>query len=194
MTSDELWCWKEKTFQLTVKNEDLKNIEFHHTGFLLTILSTHSTSLQYKIEVIKETRSSEAKTSGKQQKESDFNILKVFDLLLDSLFSLLFNGWQCFSFGMQGTNKLCLDLPGVYLLNPVGCHIFASEQYVFDTSNPSIISIEAVRHLLSGVVISSVNVSDVKIAIKAVEEAVTAQNSNNNGEEAILGPISVCKC
>lgn len=169
--SNDAWCWHEKTLVLTVVDEDVKDVKFNHSGFLLTTISTHSTELHYRTEDLK---SIEGTSKG-----SDKNDTTTEKLARSGKLNLV-----------KGTNKLCLEFPGIYFLNPVGCHIFASEQYVFDTSSPTVLNIEATRHLLSGVIITDVVVTDMRVSIRAVDDQNGQAQINNNGEEAILGPLT----
>ena len=67
----------------------------------------------------------------------------------------------------KGATKTCLSVPGQYVFTPEGCHKFAEAQYPWATSAPSLLSLVATHHTLSGVVKSSQAGSfEVKIAEK----------------------------
>ncbi|KAA0190640.1 hypothetical protein HAZT_HAZT010261 [Hyalella azteca] len=55
----------------------------------------------------------------------------------------------------KGSTKSCLSGPGSYSLTPESCHQFTSPSYTWTTSSPSLISLVATRHTVSGVLKSS---------------------------------------
>jgi len=67
----------------------------------------------------------------------------------------------------RGVNKFCLAEPGIYQLTPESCHQFEQDFYRYDTSNPTVLTLTAVRHLLEGVITTQIARKDIKLTIKS---------------------------
>ncbi|XP_072048765.1 LOW QUALITY PROTEIN: BOS complex subunit NOMO1-like [Amphiura filiformis] len=73
-----------------------------------------------------------------------------------------------------GLNQYCLDKPGKYQLEPKSCHQFDRSSYSFDTSSPNMLTLTAIKHLVTGVVNTKQQASDVTITIKSSIETEAA--------------------
>ncbi|KAK3103627.1 hypothetical protein FSP39_020627 [Pinctada imbricata] len=80
----------------------------------------------------------------------------------------------------KGTNRFCLAQPGVYKLRPDSCHKFEKEEYTYDTSNPELLTLTAIQHLVEGIVSTEENVNDITVHIK--------QSGSESPE--VLGPLT----
>lgn len=63
-------------------------------------------------------------------------------------------------------NLLCLPEKGVYEFIPVGCHLYKKDVFKFDTENPSEITLFPTKHLVTGTILTELNVSDIKVYVK----------------------------
>ncbi|XP_061578826.1 BOS complex subunit NOMO1 [Cololabis saira] len=79
----------------------------------------------------------------------------------------------------KGVNRFCLSKPGVYKVTPRSCHQFEQDFYTYDTSAPSILTLTAVRHHMTGL-ISTDKILDVTVTIKSSIESEPA---------LVLGPL-----
>lgn len=85
-----------------------------------------------------------------------------------------------------GSSQHCLPTPGMYTLQPVGCHEFREKELHFDTSRPAAIVLSVARHSLGGIVIAEENVTDLSVtatisgepAIQIVPSAPTKHGSD----------------
>ncbi|GAB6022208.1 nodal modulator [Chamberlinius hualienensis] len=158
---NENWCWETKVHQIEIVDANPKAVVFKHKGYWMTISTTHDTSIQYQSEELK-------KPQLKDEALPASPVVKLIDL-------------------QRGVNQFCLDKAGVYTIKTVGCHIFSNENYVFDTSKPTPLSLEAIRHLVSGTILSPVNSPDIKISVKAVDDEEIEEKLQ---EEAVIGPLT----
>lgn len=75
-----------------------------------------------------------------------------------------------------GLNQFCLDKPGKYQFEPRSCHQFDQQTYSYETSSPNMLTLTAIRHHVTGVVVAKQQASDVTITIRSsieTEPAVT---------------------
>lgn len=79
----------------------------------------------------------------------------------------------------KGVNRFCLSKPGVYKVTPRSCHQFEQDFYTYDTSAPSILTLTAVRHHLTGLITTD-KIMDVTVTIKSSIESEPA---------LVLGPL-----
>ncbi|KAI9523057.1 Nodal modulator 1 [Dissostichus eleginoides] len=79
----------------------------------------------------------------------------------------------------KGVNRFCLSKPGVYKVTPRSCHQFEQDFYTYDTSAPSILTLTAVRHHMTGLITTD-KILDVTITIKSSIESEPA---------LVLGPL-----
>ncbi|KAL5020566.1 hypothetical protein ScPMuIL_003458 [Solemya velum] len=79
----------------------------------------------------------------------------------------------------KGTNRFCLAQPGVYRLIPDSCHKFEKDIYTYDTSNPEMLTLTAVKHLLNGVITTEERVSDIIVAVR----------SSTDATQVLIGPL-----
>ncbi|RMX43282.1 hypothetical protein pdam_00020157 [Pocillopora damicornis] len=79
----------------------------------------------------------------------------------------------------KGTKTFCLKEPGVYNLMPRSCHQFEQEVFKYNTSAPSVLTLTAIKHLLSGTVKTQEPMSDITIKIRSLKSK----------EVTILGPL-----
>ncbi|KAK3770676.1 hypothetical protein RRG08_037868 [Elysia crispata] len=79
----------------------------------------------------------------------------------------------------RGLNRFCLAHPGVYQLTPESCHRFDQENYSYDTSNPSTLTLTAIQHLAYGTITADTPVSDIMVTIQSSVEDVPT----------VLGPL-----
>ncbi|XP_062304047.1 BOS complex subunit NOMO1 [Osmerus eperlanus] len=79
----------------------------------------------------------------------------------------------------KGVNRFCLSKPGVYKVTPRSCHQFEQDYYTYDTSAPSILTLTAVRHHMTGLITTD-KILDVTITIKSSIESEPA---------LVLGPL-----
>jgi len=105
------WCWEKDVFEIEVKTEDISNLEFVHSGYQLTLKSSHQIDLLIDPDV---------KTEQKNVSLS------------------------------KGSNKFCLQRPGVHMLRPVSCYRFEQETYKYDTASPKVIELTALLYLVKG--------------------------------------------
>ncbi|CAE1283136.1 Nodal modulator 3,Nodal modulator 1,Nodal modulator 2 [Acanthosepion pharaonis] len=67
----------------------------------------------------------------------------------------------------KGTNRFCLSQPGVYRLTTDSCHRFEKDVYTYDTSNPVVLSLTAVKHKVTGVINTEVPAENLLVSIKS---------------------------
>ncbi|KAG7485675.1 nodal modulator 1-like [Solea senegalensis] len=79
----------------------------------------------------------------------------------------------------KGVNRFCLSKPGVYKVTPRSCHQFEQDFYTYDTSAPSILTLTAVRHHMTGLITTD-QLLDVTVTIKSSIESEPA---------LVLGPL-----
>ncbi|GFW16883.1 nodal modulator 2 [Trichonephila clavipes] len=63
-------------------------------------------------------------------------------------------------------NVLCLPEKGVYDFIPVGCHLYKKDVFKFDTSNPVEITLSPTKHLVTGNILTELNVTDIKVSVR----------------------------
>lgn len=66
----------------------------------------------------------------------------------------------------KSKNLLCLPEKGVYDFVPEGCHLYKKDVFKPDTDNPSEIVLFPTRHLVSGSILTEINVTDIKIFVR----------------------------
>ncbi|KAA0713171.1 Nodal modulator 1 pM5 protein [Triplophysa tibetana] len=79
----------------------------------------------------------------------------------------------------KGVNRFCLSKPGVYKVTPRSCHQFEQDYYTYNTSAPSILTLTAVRHHMTGVIITD----------KMLDVTVTIKSSIESEPALVLGPL-----
>ncbi|XP_036954741.1 LOW QUALITY PROTEIN: nodal modulator 1 [Acanthopagrus latus] len=79
----------------------------------------------------------------------------------------------------KGVNRFCLSKPGVYKVTPRSCHQFEQEFYTYDTSAPSILTLTAVRHHMTGLITTD----------KILDVTVTIKSSIESEPALVLGPL-----
>ncbi|KAJ8298746.1 hypothetical protein KUTeg_022806 [Tegillarca granosa] len=79
----------------------------------------------------------------------------------------------------KGTNRFCLAQPGVYRLTMDSCHKFEKDVYTYDTSNPELLTLTAVKHLVEGQIETEQRVDDIVVTII----------SQTDKEPVTLGPL-----
>lgn len=136
------WCWKEKSVHIKIASSENNVVQFVHTGYKLSIMSSHDTEIVY-------TLNSDVVGNVKVSK---------------------------------GSNELCVPKEGTYDITPKGCHLFSKDKLKFSTAKPSIVTLTASHHLLTGTVKSSINITDLTIK-------VTAENGENIASSVLL-PVS----
>ena len=47
---------------------------------------------------------------------------------------------------VSGSNKFCVPSPGIYKIQPKGCHVFEKAEYEFNSNNPTLIELTAKFH------------------------------------------------
>ncbi|CAH1796880.1 unnamed protein product [Owenia fusiformis] len=139
--SQDEWCWKERSIDFDVQDKDITDLQFEHTGYILSVTLSHEITLNFAQE-------------GKPGNVGSFSVSK-------------------------GVNRFCLAKPGLYSLSPVSCHQFQQEIFKYDTSAPKVLSLTAVRHLVSGVVTTNELQNDIKVTI----------TSAGDNTEVVLGPL-----
>ncbi|TRZ04195.1 hypothetical protein DNTS_011991 [Danionella cerebrum] len=79
----------------------------------------------------------------------------------------------------KGVNRFCLSKPGVYKVTPRSCHQFEQDYYIYNTSTPSILTLTAVRHHMTGLITTD----------KLLDVTVTIQSSIESEPALVLGPL-----
>uniref|UniRef100_A0A3P9MQS5 Nodal modulator n=1 Tax=Oryzias latipes TaxID=8090 RepID=A0A3P9MQS5_ORYLA len=79
----------------------------------------------------------------------------------------------------KGVNRFCLSKPGVYKVTPRSCHQFEQDFYMYDTSAPSILTLTAVRHHMTGLITTD----------KLLDVTVTIKSSIESEPALVLGPL-----
>ncbi|KAJ3615361.1 hypothetical protein NHX12_018928 [Muraenolepis orangiensis] len=79
----------------------------------------------------------------------------------------------------KGVNRFCLSKPGVYKVTPRSCHQFEQDYYTYDTSAPSILTLTAVRHHMTGLITTD----------KLLDVTVTIKSSIESEPALVLGPL-----
>nr|XP_023680948.1 nodal modulator 1-like [Paramormyrops kingsleyae] len=79
----------------------------------------------------------------------------------------------------KGVNRFCLSKPGVYKVTPRSCHQFEQDYYTYDTSAPSILTLTAVRHHMTGLITTD----------KILDVTVTIKSSIESEPALVLGPL-----
>lgn len=69
----------------------------------------------------------------------------------------------------KGTKTFCLKEPGVYNLMPRSCHQFEQEVFKYNTSAPSVLTLTAIKHLLSGTIKTLEHTSDITVQIRSLK-------------------------
>ncbi|KAF4080021.1 hypothetical protein AMELA_G00165660 [Ameiurus melas] len=90
----------------------------------------------------------------------------------------------------KGVNRFCLSKPGVYKVTPRSCHQFEQDYYTYSTSAPSMLTLTAVRHHMTGLITTD-KMLDVTVTIKSSiesEPALLARKSAKSKEERHMGP------
>ncbi|KAK1885759.1 Nodal modulator 3, partial [Dissostichus eleginoides] len=82
----------------------------------------------------------------------------------------------------KGVNRFCLSKPGVYKVTPRSCHQFEQDFYTYDTSAPSILTLTAVRHHMTGLITTD-KILDVTITIKSSIESEPALERERRAAE-----------
>ena len=80
----------------------------------------------------------------------------------------------------KGVATVCLPAPGKYLFSMESCHDFGLKEIKWNTEKPSLVSLSAIQHLITGHVVSSEKESDIKVKIY----------SKSKDNELVLGPLS----
>ncbi|XP_061684858.1 BOS complex subunit NOMO1 isoform X2 [Syngnathoides biaculeatus] len=79
----------------------------------------------------------------------------------------------------KGVNRFCLSKPGVYKVTPRSCHQFEQDFYTYDTSAPTILTLTAVRHHMTGLITTD----------KILDVTVTIKSSIESEPALVLGPL-----
>ncbi|XP_062854165.1 BOS complex subunit NOMO1 [Trichomycterus rosablanca] len=79
----------------------------------------------------------------------------------------------------KGVNRFCLSKPGVYKVTPRSCHQFEQDYYTYSTSAPSILTLTAVRHHMTGLITTD----------KMLDVTVTIKSSIESEPALVLGPL-----
>uniref|UniRef100_A0A674CCU5 Nodal modulator n=1 Tax=Salmo trutta TaxID=8032 RepID=A0A674CCU5_SALTR len=79
----------------------------------------------------------------------------------------------------KGVNRFCLSKPGVYKVTPRSCHQFEQDYYTYDTSAPTILTLTAVRHHMTGLITTD----------KILDVTVTIKSSIESEPALVLGPL-----
>lgn len=77
----------------------------------------------------------------------------------------------------KGSTLVCMSVPGIYTLTPVGCHKFRSSKVQWDTSSPSLVTLSATRH-------------QVTCALRAMEEASFTVGVKSSSQVNIIEPLT----
>uniref|UniRef100_A0A2I9LPE9 Nodal modulator n=1 Tax=Centruroides hentzi TaxID=88313 RepID=A0A2I9LPE9_9SCOR len=85
----------------------------------------------------------------------------------------------------KGISVHCFPEVGVYELTPVGCHVFQEKTISYDTENPSVLQLIATKHILTGIILSEENVSDIILTVNK------HSNGDKEAEVLTLGPPQV---
>ncbi|RDD39674.1 Nodal modulator 3 [Trichoplax sp. H2] len=80
----------------------------------------------------------------------------------------------------KGLNRMCLPNAGRYEISPASCYIFQQNEYSYDTTSTSTLSMTAVDYRVIGSVISFADAKDIMIKIKF---------TNKEKEDIVLGPL-----
>ncbi|XP_054719447.1 BOS complex subunit NOMO3-like [Uloborus diversus] len=76
-------------------------------------------------------------------------------------------------------NVLCLPEKGIYEFAPGGCHMYKKDVFKFDTNNPTELILTPSKHLVTGTIITELNVTDIKVHVKKqtseVEDVISLQ-------------------
>ncbi|XP_060065049.1 BOS complex subunit NOMO2-like [Ylistrum balloti] len=99
----------------------------------------------------------------------------------------------------KGTNRFCLAQPGVYRLTPDSCHQFDKDVFTYDTSNPELLTLAAVRHLMEGSVTTEEPATDIIVTVvSTVDQDVVnigplatdvKPPSTDKGAKPVTGPF-----
>ncbi|MGH0128277.1 UNVERIFIED_CONTAM: hypothetical protein FKN15_034113 [Acipenser sinensis] len=138
----EEWCWKHKSVEVEVLEEDVLGVEFKQTGYMLRCSLSHAITLEF------------------YQDGSGPENVGVYNL-------------------SKGVNRFCLSKPGVYKVTPRSCHQFEQDFYTYDTSAPSILTLTAIRHHVTGVITTD----------KLMDVTVTIKSSIESEPALVLGPL-----
>lgn len=145
---------------------------------------------KYKVSVLEESwcwesssfefQVSEADVSDLQFVQSGYILKCILSHDITLFFSLESHKEMVDSFDLpKGTKTFCLKEPGVYNLMPRSCHKFEQEVFKYNTSAPSVLTLTAIKHLLSGTVKTQEPMSDITIKIRSLKSK----------EVTILGPL-----
>lgn len=85
----------------------------------------------------------------------------------------------------KGSTLVCISEPGMYTLTPVGCHKFGSAQIQWSTSSPSLVTLSAVTHQLTGA-IRATEVASFTVQVKSGEKVNTLGPLNPSPEDLHL--------
>uniref|UniRef100_A0A8C4XBY7 NODAL modulator 1 n=1 Tax=Erpetoichthys calabaricus TaxID=27687 RepID=A0A8C4XBY7_ERPCA len=140
--AQEEWCWKQKSPEVEVLEEDVLGVEFRQTGYMLRCSLSHAITLEF------------------YQDGSVPENVGVYNL-------------------SKGVNRFCLSKPGTYKVTPRSCHQFEQDFYIYDTSAPSILTLTAVRHRVTGVVTTD----------ELMDITVTITSSIESEPALIMGPL-----
>ncbi|KAF3843974.1 hypothetical protein F7725_016022 [Dissostichus mawsoni] len=145
----EEWCWKHKSMEVEVLDSDVVGVEFRQIGYILRCSLSHAITL-YLMCV------SDGDTS---------TIILIISVFLD-----------------RSSSKMAANpktLACVYKVTPRSCHQFEQDFYTYDTSAPSILTLTAVRHHMTGLITTD----------KILDVTVTIKSSIESEPALVLGPL-----
>ncbi|KAJ7333033.1 Nodal modulator [Desmophyllum pertusum] len=113
---------------------------------------------------------SEADVTDLQFVQSGFILKCILSHDITLFFSLDSRKETVDSFDLpKGTKTFCLKEPGVYNLMPRSCHQFEQEVFIYNTSAPSVLTLTAIKHLLSGTIKTQQPTSDITVNIRSLK-------------------------
>ena len=150
-TLHDKWCWKESSVDITVQGESLAPVVFTQTGYLLKYLASHSLKLLYS-----------RKDDGEGSKSKGSPVKGSVDIA-------------------AGSGSLCLPQAGSYSLTTKSCHQFVDEPFTYDTHTPSVVSLTASAHRVTGSVMAPATSNEMRILV------------TGDGKENWVGPLQSTK-
>ncbi|XP_070547557.1 BOS complex subunit NOMO1-like [Ptychodera flava] len=70
----------------------------------------------------------------------------------------------------KGYTQVCLSQAGLYKLRPKSCHKFEQEEYTYETTSTDIVTLTAVKHLMTGTIVTKDKAKDLTLTIQSAIE------------------------
>ena len=183
LRSQEEWCWAATSVAVTVAASDVTDVQLTQTGYRLTVVTSHPTEILYSLAPSSPAADAAGKDSATVSKDST-TVSKDSTTVSKDSTTATGKDPAAAAAGAAGTpspaspahlttgtNTLCVPAPGVYRLEPRGCHQFQEPAVLADTASPAAVQLRAVSHRVSGSVRCEQATRDVRASLSVEAEA-----------------------